>query len=450
MTSKKCEKLFRDPVHNVIHFNLADEVEALLLELIDSAPLQRLRHIKQLGLAYFVYHGAEHSRFGHSLGCTHMTRRLFYAANGGRATSAFDRAVVLCSALLHDVGHAPFSHAFETSMETIQPFAHERVSEQLILWEDGEVYKTLAAFDAELPAEVAACISHRSKRWYGGIISGQLDADRMDYILRDGWMTGVKNYMYDADRIIEMLDRDEQGPVVGARAIQAVESYLLSRFHMYQQVYHHKAVRGGEKLVEAIFKRLAQCYRRGDDFLGSGSMATILRELLEGRPLDPANYIRVSDNHAWVAIDEWSQSADACLADLAKRLMRRRFFKTVEITPERLAFFHLHYDEIAELCRSAGFAPEYYLALDSAQNRAFAPYAPPPAPTLPFAGQSIEAAMNDDIRIKQGDGTVRSIQDVSPIVKMLTQVYSHIVRSCFPEELRPELLKFFKEKQIIP
>lgn len=450
MASKKCEKLFRDPVHNVIHFNVGNDIEALLLRLIDSEPVQRLRHIKQLGLASFVYHGAEHSRFGHSLGTVHMARRLYESASAQRASSDFDRAVLLCSALLHDVGHAPFSHAFETSMQSIYAFKHESISEALVLWEQGEVFGILNDFDKALPQELAACIGHRSRQWFSAIVSSQLDADRMDYILRDGHMTGVKNYLYDADRIIEMLDRDECGPLVGSRAIQAVESYLLSRFHMYQQVYHHKAVRGGEKLVEAIFKRIAHLHRLGnDEALACGPMGEVLRDFLESKALNPAHYLRVNDNHAWYAIDYWSLCSDGVLSDLAQRLRGRRFFKTVEITGERLPLFHRYFSQVQDICRENGFDPEYYVSLDSTQNRAFAPYAPQSGPRLPFFAQDSAPNPNDDIRIAQGDGSVVSIMEASPIVRMLTEVSSHTVRCCFPDSLRAALQSFFKDKHII-
>lgn len=439
MHDKRHEKLFRDPIHNVISFDMSDETDRMLFALVDADVVQRLRRIGQLGLAHFVYHGAEHSRFGHSVGTQHVAKRMFDSANPGG--DPFERAVARAAALLHDIGHAAFSHAFESGISKICSFDHESMTCAYILREDGDVYRILRDFDPRMPERVVSCIAQETHAWYHPIISSQLDADRMDYILRDGYMTGIRNYLYDLDRIMEMLDFDEEGLIVEYRAIHAVETYLISRYHMYRQVYHHKTVRGAEKLLEAIFRRVADLSLQGHaDVFDVGRLGDLLRDIVKRGAVDPALSVKVCDAHAWAAIDAWQDSPDPVLSDLAHRLMRRQFFKTVEIPDDCRRLIADNWAGLEDIVRSCGFDPKYNLSLDTTVNRAFAPYAPPAAPLLPFIPSAQRRHPNADIRICQPDGAVVSIQEASPIVDMLTKVKSQVDRLCFPDAARGKIM----------
>ena len=446
--AKNREKLFRDPIHNVIQFDLNDDVENMLFQLIDTNVVQRLRHVRQLGLAGFVYHGAEHTRFGHSVGTQHVARRIFDAAcpNG----DPFERAITRAAALLHDVGHAAFSHAFESGISSICSFNHEDMTCAHILREDGDVYRILHDFDPRMPERVVACISQETNEWYHPIVSSQLDADRMDYILRDGYMTGIKNYLYDIDRILEMLDCDKEGLVVNHRAIHAVETYLLSRYHMYQQVYHHKTVRGAEKMLEAIFKRVSDLAVSGDDSVFAvGRLGTLLRAVVEEHRVKPDLCLKVHDAHAWTAIDTWQDSEDKVLSQLSKNLLRRNFFKTVEIPDEFRSIVRNNWSQLEDVVRSRGYDPRYYLTLDTTVNRAFAPYAPEQTPLLPFIADDHPGGhINADIRIEQPNGQIVSIQEASPIVDMLTKVHSQVARLCFCAEVRDCVVQKLSELHV--
>lgn len=448
MVNKRKEKLFRDPVHNVIQFDLNDDVEQMLFSLVDTDVVQRLRHVRQLGLAGFVYHGAEHSRFGHSIGTQHVAKRIFDSANPGG--DRFERAVTRAAALLHDIGHAAFSHAFESGIAELCRFNHEEMTCSYILQQDGAIYKILSDFDPQMPERVASCISQRTHAWYHQIVSSQLDADRMDYILRDGYMTGIRNYLYDIDRILEMLDRDDEGIVVGYRAIHAVETYLLSRYHMYQQVYHHKAVRGAEKMLEAIFRRVADLATSGDESVFAvGRLGTLLKHIVEHNRVDPRLSLTVNDSHAWTAIDAWQDSSDPILSNLSRSLLHRQFFKTVEIPDNFRNAVRSHWDELGDVIRKTGHDPRYHLSLDTTVNRAFAPYAPESAPLLPFADNGHNHThANADIRICQPDGHIVSIQDASPIVDMLTKIRSQVARLCFCSEARDGILQKLRDLHI--
>ena len=315
--------------------------------------------------------------------------------------------------------------------------------------EDGEVFHILHDFDPRMPECVVQCIAQETHAWYHPIISSQLDADRMDYILRDGYMTGIKNYLFDIERILEMLDCDCDGIIVGYRAIHAVETYLISRYHMYSQVYHPKTVRGAEKLLEAIFRRVADLAASGDSSVFEvGRMGMLFKDIVSNRRVDPKLCLSVHDAHAWAAIDLWKDSKDRILSELASQLLSRQFFKTFEIPDVYLPVLLAHWSSLEDVLRARGYDPRYYLALDTTVNRAFAPYTPERAPLLPFVEVQHTGHVNADIRIRQPSGEVVSIQDASPIVDMLTRINTQVARLCVPAAVRDEVYAALKAMRI--
>ncbi|HMZ52153.1 MAG TPA: HD domain-containing protein, partial [Candidatus Sumerlaeota bacterium] len=196
------EKLLRDPVHDLIAFDLSRDEDRLLLALIDTVEIQRLRRVKQLGMAHMAYQGAEHSRFSHSIGVLHLARRMLAQVERQVPAPQEWRVATMAAALLHDVGHGPFSHVMEKFFRE----DHERWSERVILSEHTEVNRVLRAFDPQLPKLVTRVIAGDSEpRWLSSLISSQMDADRFDYLLRDSHMTGVKYGVFDLERLILLL-----------------------------------------------------------------------------------------------------------------------------------------------------------------------------------------------------------------------------------------------------
>lgn len=201
------ERIYRDPVHNIIRLQADTPENRLLIRLIDTAEFQRLRRIRQLGLALFTYQGAEHSRFTHSLGALHLAARILDKFSAKYEISDFDRLAVRAAALLHDVGHGAFSHV----MENVLGFHHEDFTVQAVLSEETEIGKALRSFSEELPARVASVINGDFRpAALAQLISSQLDVDRMDYLLRDSLMTGVKYGIYDHEWIIKALEIDKE------------------------------------------------------------------------------------------------------------------------------------------------------------------------------------------------------------------------------------------------
>src|SRR5688572_6210028 len=200
------ERIYRDSVHNIIRVDMGDRVGALVTELVDTAEFQLLRRIRQLGLAHFAYQGAEHSRFTHSLGAYHLATRILERLSSKYRLDAADTTAVRIAALLHDVGHGPFSHV----VESILGFHHEQFSIEAVLSSDTEVGGVLRSYSPELGENIADIIRGKFHLVaLGQLVSSQLDVDRMDYLLRDSLMTGVKYGIFDLEWIVKSLEIDE-------------------------------------------------------------------------------------------------------------------------------------------------------------------------------------------------------------------------------------------------
>ncbi|MFU8807174.1 MAG: HD domain-containing protein, partial [Bradymonadaceae bacterium] len=418
-------KLFRDPLHNIIAFDLADDTERVLFELICTSTFQRLRRIRQLGFANLIYHGAEHSRFGHSLGVVHLARRMVDAL--GLDLSADDRQEVLCAALLHDIGHGPFSHA----IEKVTGVAHEEFTAQAILHPGSDVHAVLARVDASLPQRVADFYGPASamaprKHVLRDIVSGQLDADRQDYILRDGLATGVKIGMYDLERILAMLTTYENTTsggegqtrlAVSYRAREAVEDYLIARFHMFKQVYLHKTVRSAEKMLEALLLRAAELYGLGVrwDVLPDHP----LLRLLAGEEISVLEYLSVDDTDIWLMVKAWSKDEDPALRELSLGLLNRHLFKTIELDQNDPVLVARTLDQANEIAVDLGLNPAYAVLIDRARDTPYKPYDP--------SHPSISA----HIPILERDGTVIHPHTGAPqggvISPVLANIYLHYV-----------------------
>ncbi len=419
-------KLFRDPVHDIIAFDTADDVERVVFELICTGTFQRLRRIRQLGFAHLVYQGAEHSRFQHSVGVIHIARRILARL----PLDDSDRLEALCAAALHDVGHGPFSHA----IEKVTGIHHEDYTLALVLDPEGDVFPILSAVDPDLPDRVASYFGPRKhfppeRQVLRDIVSSQLDADRLDYILRDGLATGVKIGVYDCERILTMLQPTEidGAPRLGVsyRAREAVEGYLIARFHMFKQVYLHKTVRSAEKMLEAVLRRAGELL--ANDALDSEQLDPVLGRLLRGEQLEPANYAMLDDTDIWVALKQWRRAEDTTLASLASGLLDRKLYKTFTLdAQDPVAVARLH-DRAREIARDAGLDPDYAVLIDRAQDTPYRPYA------------TEDGRSSSYIPIVGRDGSAVPIEEVSDLVHLLGRDAYKITRLCVPEELREPL-----------
>lgn len=423
------EKIYRDSVHNIIRLNTDSDEGKLLVKLIDTAEFQRLRRIKQLGLANFTYQGAEHSRFTHSLGALHLATRTLFKLQNTYRISDEERIAVRCAALLHDIGHGAFSHV----IETILKFHHEAFTIEAVLSDQTEVGQVLRSYSDKLPQNVADIIGGTFKPVaLAQLVSSQLDVDRMDYLLRDSLMTGAKYGIYDLEWIIKSLEIDEENDrlFVSARGIYAVEDYLQARYYMFRQVYFHRTLRSAEVVLRSLLKRALKLYQAGK-YVWVAEKTPFVK-ILQGEKLSMLEHLQIDDSDVIFHIKQWQNSEDKILADLSNRFLNRRLFKAFDLDmpddDERQEFL----EKAKQTVELAGFDTEYYFAEDKAGD----------VPYYFYTNQNIEPKKLIYVQESYSRTTIREISEISAAVRGLQKGYQ-IHRVCFPSELKNEIAKFY-------
>lgn len=354
MFRKIQHRVFRDPIHGYI--NIYDQV---IWDAINSKEFQRLRRIKQLGASHQVYQTAEHSRFSHSLGVYEITRRLFNEVKGlNTLVTQYDQTVTLLAALLHDLGHGPFSHSFES----VSRINHEKYTEMIILG-DTEINHILKQIDEQLPHQVVSIINHsHPNKILTQLISSQLDADRMDYLLRDAYFTGTSYGSFDLNRLIRTMRVVDDKLVVKESGIHAVEDYIMARYHMYWNVYFHATSRAYEAVLFSLFRRLNDL----KDTHLLDPYPRIKTFLLEEVPL-VHSLLALDESVMLYYVSEMQSSEDPILRDLSDRLLNRHLFTYQNLSDELEA-------NVSELLVEHGFDPRYYLSKDQLEQTPYHPY----------------------------------------------------------------------------
>ena len=355
------EKVFKDPVHRYVHVR-----DRAIWDLIGTKEFQRLRRIKQLGTTFLTFHGAEHSRFNHSLGVYEIVRRIIDDVFAGRPEWNDDeRLLTLCAALLHDLGHGPFSHSFEKVFD----FDHEDLTRAIILG-DTEVNKVLLKVSPDFPAQVAEVIAKTSaKKLVVSMISSQIDADRMDYLQRDAYFTGVSYGQFDMERILRVMRPREDQVVIKKSGMHAVEDYIMSRYQMYWQVYFHPVSRSAEVLLTKILHRAKQLFKENYLFKYEPIHFTSLFH----EQITLEDYLKLDESVILYYFQSWQEENDPILSDLCRRFVNRNLFKYAEFDPAK------EYKKLAELTTlfaQAGIDPEYYLVVDSSSDLPYDFYRP--------------------------------------------------------------------------
>jgi hypothetical protein len=421
------QRNYRDPLHNIITLDESVPEDRLLVNLIDSAEFQRLRRIRQLGLAMFTYQGAEHSRFTHSIGVMHvMTRALDLLFSHHKITGEA-RVVGRAAALLHDLGHGPLSHV----VEKVFRFHHEDWTRRIILDPATEVNQILRSYDDQLPERLALVYQHEySPAFIWQLVSSQLDCDRMDYLLRDSLMTGAKYGVYDLEWVLHALRVDPQSDrvYVESKGLYAVEEYLQARYYMFRQVYFHRTLRSAEAVLISALNRARLLMQRGE--LGFQFPASVFEKMLLGEEVNADRYLQLDDTDVFFRVKEWSRDNDETLADLASRLIHRRLFKAIDLGGE--ASDRLWADA-KEIVRRHGFDPSYYLVMDRAAD-------------VPYYGAYSTVGVDPKslIYIEPASGSpLREISEVSEVVRGM-RAY-RIDRVCVPFEVADEISKLIAE-----
>lgn len=355
------EKVFKDPVHRYVHVR-----DRVIWDLIGTKEFQRLRRIKQLGTTYLTFHGAEHSRFSHSLGVYEIIRRIVDDIFIERPEwNQDERLLSLCAALLHDLGHGPFSHSFEKVFD----LDHEYFTRKIILG-DSEVNRVLTKVHSGFPKQVAEVIAKTSEhKLVISLISSQIDADRMDYLQRDAYFTGVSYGHFDMERILRVMLPQEDQVVIKQTGMHAVEDYIMSRYQMYWQVYFHPVTRSAEVILSRILHRVKDLYKQKYAFKHK---PTHFYSLFENK-ITLQDYLKLDEAVILYYFQIWQEENDAILSDLCSRFMNRQLFKYVEFDPAKQ---YKKLTELSHLFTKVGIDPEYYLVVDSSSDLPYDFYRP--------------------------------------------------------------------------
>jgi HD superfamily phosphohydrolase len=378
-------KIINDPVYGFIRFP-----ERELMEIINHPWFQRLRRIKQMGMADLVYPGAVHTRFAHSLGACHLAGKAMDELRAkGIATNNEEYLATRMAALLHDVGHGPFSHSLEKSLvggvshEILSGLIMKRMNDEM----GGILEKAIQVFDRSYPAH-----------YLHQLVSSQMDVDRMDYLNRDSFYTGVSEGVIGYDRILQMLTVNNNELLVEEKGVHSVEKFIIARRLMYWQVYLHKTVLGTELLLVNIMKRAKELTLNGMKLFATPALAYFLERDLtvtdfKQNPIHLDTFCELDDTDVMSAIKVWTNCGDRVLSELCKMLILRKLYK-VTFSSESLA----------SILQDKGNAIQKKLGIAEKDVHYFV-----------FAGEASNSTynINDElIKIETKNGTIKNITEI--------------------------------------
>ncbi len=405
------KKIFNDPVYGFV--TVPTE---LLFDLIEHPYFQRLRRIQQLGLTNFVYPGALHTRFHHALGAMHLMQlALRTLKDKGVAISAAEGEAAQIAILLHDIGHGPLSHALETSI--FQDVPHEQLSLFLMARLDEQ-------FGGKLRLAIEMFEGSYGREFFHQLVSSQLDMDRLDYLNRDSFYTGVQEGRPGADRLIKMLQVVDERLVLEEKAVYSVENFLVSRRLMYWQVYLHKTVTSAEQMVIRVMQRARDLARAGGHVPGSTCLTYFLGRAVALAEFEENvhilnHFVQLDDVDIWAAMKLWAGHEDKVLSFLSKSLLNRQLFKIV-ISPEP-------HDEEFQLGILELIAEHFELPADEARQLMI---------TGRLSNTAYDPSGHETINILTKLGKVVNVTEASdlPNIQALSQkVQKYYI--CYPKEI---------------
>lgn len=386
----KKEKVFRDPIHRYITVT-----DSFIWELINTKAFQRLNNLHQLGGSYQIFHGATHTRFAHSLGTYAIACEIYQKSPLKTELDEHERRLLLTAALLHDIGHGPYSHAAEHYLS----LNHEVMGAKIIL-EDNEIRGILDSVAPDFAYDVVRVLHHTyPNKIISQIISGQVDADRMDYLLRDAYYAGVPYGDYDKDRIIRVLRTHEGKLAFAMTGIHALENFMVSRYHMRQQVYFNLKSRAFESLLKLSVLRFRQLWQSE-----SLPQEKIYQEfsafLMTNEKSEVATFMRF-DDHMFMAVQHLlADEQDAIMATLAAAIIERSLPQVYEVDEQC-------YREVSakiEVYRTQGHQLGFYVDVDSA-----------------LCEPVVQDKTKHPIHLILGDGTLQRADALSPILRALQE-----------------------------
>lgn len=372
------DKIFRDPLFNYVAVDRGRD--EWLLDLIDTPEVQRLRRIHQLGVSHFTYPGADHTRLSHTLGVLHLMQHAWRRVEAIEQGPGVERArhLLLAAAVLHDVGHGPFSHLFEPALG----IDHEDWSCKIISCPNTSIYQKLTEHD--IPVDQVTALIEKDNRqrppWQKTLLASELDVDRLDYLRRDSYFTGSGYGHFDWYRILNSftLHTTDEGfkiLVWPDATIYPIEEYVFSRFYMYNNVYQHKTTRGFEKLVLSAWKRAGHLLSQHND----AYLVHEIAEFLTAEQPTSRQYLAMEDATLVYQMQVWTRHPDRILSDLARRFLSRDRLAAIEDPVSQTAFSDARDAWERELCAKVlpcGFDPDYYVLRDDLKLTIYNPYMP--------------------------------------------------------------------------
>lgn len=402
-------KIINDPVHGFITVK-----GNLTFEIMDSLWFQRLRRIKQLGLTHLVYPGALHTRFHHALGAMHLMQHAvdILRSKGNEILPEEEQGAML-AILLHDIGHGPFSHALEYSL--INNVNHEGIS-LLFMEKLNERYK------GELRTAIDIFKGNHTKTFLHQLVSGQLDVDRLDYLKRDTFFTGVSEGVIGTDRIIKMLNVVDGNLVIEEKGIYSIEKFLLARRLMYWQVYLHKTVLAAESLLIKILNRAAFLSANDVNLFATPPLKLFLKNNISPEKLSNDNVLEnfalLDDFDIIASVKTWANSKDIVLSMLSKMLINRNLFRCeLQKQPFLMSDINMKRDIIKRRLNLSYDDTEYFVFTEVTSNSAYTPDFGP-------------------ILILMKNGNVKNLSDVSDQLDI--SFHSQMVSKqyfCYPKDI---------------
>jgi HD superfamily phosphohydrolase len=405
-----------DPVYGFINV-----YSDLAFDLIEHPYFQRLRRIKQLGMTNFVYPAANHSRFQHALGAYHlMCLAVEVLRSKGFEITDEEAEAVNIAILLHDIGHGPFSHALEHAL--ISSISHEDISLMLM-------HELNKQFDGKLDCAIQIFCDQYPKHFLHQLVSGQLDMDRLDYLNRDSFFTGVHEGIIGSDRIIKMLSIVDDQLVVEAKGIYSIEKFLIARRLMYWQVYLHKTVLSAEKLLVNILERASELTLSGDSVFATPSFGWFLYRKIGREVFTESNhplrvemlkhFIRLDDSDITACIKVWAEHPDKVLSALCRNFMQRKLLK-IEMQKEPFTKQTISslLDQAARLMGITHDEARYFVFSDMVTNLAYRP------------------DDQNNIKILYNDGSLKDIAEASDLLN-LSSLSATVTKYflCYPKEI---------------
>ncbi|MUH37922.1 HD domain-containing protein [Zobellia amurskyensis] len=365
MINSRKLKIFNDPIYGFITIP-----NGLIFDLIGHPYFQRLRRISQMGLSYLVYPGAHHTRFHHALGSMHLMQNALQVLKyKGVEVSEAEEEGLCIAILLHDIGHGPFSHAMEHSI--VESTDHEHISLQFM-----EALNKI--FNGRLTLAISIFKGQYDKRFLNQLVSSQLDMDRLDYLKRDSFYTGVAEGNINSERLITMLNVVDGNLVVEEKGIYSVEKFLMARRFMYWQVYLHKTGIVAEQLLIRILKRAKEIMHEGQVVVCSKALRFFMENRIEKQDFDLeilSTFSKLDDVDVLAAIKSWQDHDDFVLSTLCEMLINRRFLKVkLKNSPIDRAVFKKHKARVKEKYNLTDQETAYFVFEGKIENKAYDRY----------------------------------------------------------------------------